>query len=380
MTGHPSPGPPERNAEWVPWLALRMVRGVGPVVYQGLLRSFGSPGAVFAARVDALECAGVRPEVARAVRRFDRWPQAQREAERLRRSGATLVTWNDGAYPALLRQIHDPPPFLIVKGTLAAGDRLAVAVVGSRRVSADGLHVTRQVTEGLARRGVTIVSGLARGTDAAAHWAALRAGGRTIAVLGSGIDVVYPSEHHGLFQAITRQGAVVTELFMGTKPDAENFPNRNRIVSGLALGTVVIEATERSGSLITAALAAEQGREVFAVPGVVGEGTRGTHRLIRDGAKLTECAEDVLEEIAPQMAAPAPAADGAPLDVPEAAVMQVMRGRTVHIDEVIARSGLPAATALQALLALELKGMVEQLPGKHFVARALDAWRPATQE
>jgi DNA processing protein len=193
--------------------------------------------------------------------------------------------------------------------------------------------------------------------------------------MGSGIDVVYPSEHHALFRATAAQGAVVTELLMGTQPDAENFPNRNRIISGLALGTVVVEATERSGSLITATLAGEQGREVFAVPGQVGERTRGTHRLLRDGAKLTERVEDVLEEIAPQLLQRVTPAASVELDEDEAAVVACMRHETVHVDEVIGRSGLPAARVLQALLALELKGVVQQLVGKYFVAAAIHGRR-----
>jgi DNA processing protein len=362
------------------WLALRAVRGVGPVVYQGLLRAFAEPAAIFRTSPHALECAGVRPEVARAIRAFDDWAAVDAQLERLERSDATLVTWNDPAYPANLREIHDPPPFLFVQGDLLPRDLMAVALVGSRNVSAYGMRMTRELAEGLVRYGVTVVSGLARGTDAGAHWTTLRAGGRTIAVMGSGIDVLYPSEHHALFQAISQQGAVVTELPMGAQPDAENFPNRNRIISGLALGTVIVEAAEKSGSLITATLAAEQGREVFAVPGAVGERTRGTHRLIREGAKLTECAEDVLEEIAPQLLSRVARAAPVELDRAEAAVVTCMRHETLHIDQIIARSAMPPATVLQVLLALELKGVVQQLPGKHFAASAVDVPRNPAKE
>jgi DNA processing protein len=367
------------QAEWRSWLALRMVRGVGPVVYHNLLRAFGTPAAVFEAGADTLECAGLREDLARAVHRFDGWRAVDDQLEALARSGAALVTWNDSLYPANLRQIHDPPPFLFVQGRLEARDAMAIAVVGSRQVSAYGLRVAREISEGLVRYGVTVVSGMARGSDAQAHWTALRAGGRTIAVLGSGIDVVYPSEHHALFQAIARQGAAVTELMMASQPDAENFPNRNRIISGLALGTVVIEATEKSGSLITATLAAEQGREVFAVPGAIGEPTRGTHRLIREGAKLTERAEDVLEEIAPQLLSRAPVRGPVELTPTEAAVIECMRHETVHIDSIITRSGLAPSTVLQTLLDLELKGVVQQLPGKHFVAAPVDVRRATAQ-
>jgi DNA processing protein len=365
--------------EWRSWLALKMVHGVGPVVYQGLLRAFGSPQAVLAARRHQLECAGVRRELAQAIRAFDAWSAVDTQLERLARCGASLITWNDPAYPINLRQIHDPPPCLFVQGALQTRDSLAVAVVGSRNVSAYGQRLTRDMATGLARYGVTVVSGLARGTDAEAHWAALRAGGRTIAVLGSGVDVVYPSEHHSLFQAIQRQGTVMTELLMGTKPDAENFPNRNRIISGLSLGTVIVEATEKSGSLITATLAVEQGREVFAMPGAVGLRTRGTHRLIRDGAKLTECAEDVLEELAPQLLSRTAPPGVVELTANEAVIVECMRHETVHIDAIVARSRLPVAQVLQTLLALELRGLIQQLPGKHFAATVVDA-RPVSTE
>src|SRR4030095_14686199 len=213
------------------------------------------------------------------------------------------------SYPELLRQIHDPPLFLYVLGELTTQDTSAVAVVGSRDASPYGRSMTAAIGEGLASHGVTVVSGLAAGIDAAAHEAALRGGGRTLAVLGSGIDVVYPSEHHRLHMRIAQTGAVVSEYPMGTQPDAENFPARNRIISGLSLGTVVIEDNERRGSLITAQFAAEQGRDVFAVPGPVGARTRGTHQLLRQGAALVENADDVLREIAPHLpAAPRPSA------------------------------------------------------------------------
>jgi len=365
-------GMAEGRGEWRTWLALRLVRGVGPVIYRTLLQACGQPAAIFAASKRALLEAGARPEVAEAIRTFAEWAVVDRQVERLNRTGAALITWNDTAYPPNLREIHDPPPFLFVQGEILARDSLAVAVVGSRHVSRYGLRLARNLTEGLLRYGLTVVSGLARGTDAQVHWSALGAGGRTIAVIGSGIDVVYPSEHKALSQKISEQGAVVTELLMGTQPDAENFPSRNRIISGLSLGTVVIEAAERSGSLITARIAADQGREVFAVPGEVGERTRGTHRLIRDGAKLTECAEDVIEEIAPHLLGRLAPIAPVELSAAEAALLGCMRHESLHVDTIIARSGCAAATVLQLLLALELKGVVQQLPGKHFAAAAVD--------
>ncbi len=354
------------------WVALRLVKGVGPVVYQGLLRAFSTPARVFAASAHALECAGVRPEVARAIRRFSDWSSADKQILAAERAGVRILTCGAPAYPRNLKEIHDPPPLLFVSGALVEQDQIAVAVVGSRRASAYGLRMAREITAGLVRCGVTVVSGLARGTDAQAHWSALRGGGRTIAVLGSGIDVVYPSEHKALAQKISTNGAVVTELPMGTQPDAENFPARNRIISGVSLGTLVIEAAEKSGSLITARLALEQGRDVFALPGMVGESTRGTHSLLRDGAKLTERAEDIVEELAPHLLQFAKRVAPVAVTAPEGRLIELLRTGPVHIDVLIERSGMPTAAVLESLLALELKGAIEQLPGKHFVAAAVD--------
>jgi len=365
--------------DWRSWLALRMVRGIGPVVFQDLLRAFSSPAGVLTAGLHALTCAGVRPELARAIRAFDDWAAVDEQIERVARCGARLVTWDDAAYPANLRQIHDPPPFLFVLGDLQVSDRLAVAVVGSRGVSAYGRRIARELAVGLVQQGVVVVSGLARGTDAEAHWSVLRAGGRTIAVLGSGIDVVYPSEHHALARAIAKQGAVVSELWMGTKPDADNFPARNRIISGLSLGTVIVEATEKSGSLITARFAAEQGREVFAVPGAVGDHTRGTHRLIRDGARLTESIEDILEEIAPYLLQTPGGRAQVDLSPQEEVVFAAVGADAVHIDVVIASTQIAANDVLPILLNLELKGAVQQLPGMYFVALPVDVRPVRTQ-
>jgi DNA processing protein len=281
-----------------------------------------------------------------------------------------VLTWAEPEYPDNLRQIHDPPPFFYIKGGFLPQDRLAIALVGSRAASAYGREVTRELAAGLAERGVTIVSGLARGIDAEAHTATLAVKGRTVAVLGSGLDIIYPSEHKSLAEAIAAGGAVVSEFGMGTKPEAVNFPYRNRVISGLALGTVVVEATERSGSLITAQCALDQGREVFAVPGNVGASrSRGTNRLIKEGAKLVENIEDILSEIAPALQRQeklAPQFPSTPLAEDEEKIFHLLAGEQVHVDVLIARSGLSPARALEVLLGLELKGLVTQLPGKYF--------------
>ena len=368
-----------KRDDWRSWLALRMVRGIGPVVYQDALRAFGSPEEALRSGFEALAGAGIRPELARAISAFDDWATVDEQLERLARCGARLITWDDSTYPANLRHIHDQPPFLFVLGEFQVSDRLAVALVGSRRVSPHGRRMARELAAALVAQGVVVVSGLARGTDAEAHWTALRSGGRTIAVLGSGIDVVYPSEHHALARAIVGQGAVVSELWMGTKPDADNFPARNRIISGLSLGTVIVEATEKSGSLITARFAAEQGREIFAVPGPIGESTRGTHRLIREGARLTEGVADILEEIAPQLLQAPGGRTAVELSEREVFVLDAVEADAVHIDTVILKTGIAAGEVLPILLNLELKGAVQQLPGKFFVALPVDVRPIRTQ-
>src|SRR5262249_49060748 len=224
------------------------------------------------------------------------------ELNKIARVGVRLVTRSDPEYPVHLTHLHDPPPFLYVRGSFVSEDLIAIAIVGSRFASSYGKGVARDLARGLAEKGVTIVSGLARGIDAEAHRAALAAGGRTIAVLGSGLDIIYPSEHRTLAVEIPPSGALISEFSLGSKPDAVHFPYRNRVISGLTLGTVVVEATENSGSLITARCALEQNREVFAVPGnVTAHRSRGPHRLIKEGAKLVENIEDVLNEIAPTL-------------------------------------------------------------------------------
>jgi DNA processing protein len=253
-------------------------------------------------------------------------------------------------------------------------DDKAVAIVGSRSASDYGRRVARDLARGLSSLGFTVVSGMARGIDGVAHESALGAGGRTIAVLGSGVDRAYPSEHDRLYQRIIENGAVISELPIGTRPAAFNFPARNRLISGLSLGVVVVEATEKSGSLITAALAVEQGREVFAVPGEVGSSrSRGAHRLIRQGAKLVENVNDIIEEIAPQLvsrAVGAPAFAELPQQASQEArrILSMLQERSLHIDEVIEGSGLPPSKVSEVLLDLELQGFLQQLPGKRYRA------------
>jgi DNA processing protein len=360
----------DHREQWRHWLALKLVRGVGNVTYRELLERFGTPQAVLTAPAAVLADAGIHPEVARAIATFDQWRTVETELRNIARSGVRLVTRTEDEYPVNLTHLHDPPPFLYVRGSFVPGDRIAIAIVGSRFASAYGRGVAHDLARGLAEKGVTIVSGLARGIDAEAHRAALAAGGRTIAVLGSGLDVIYPSEHRALAAEIPASGAVISEFPLGSKPDAVHFPYRNRVISGLTLGTVVVEAAENSGSLITARCALEQNREVFAVPGnITASRSRGPHRLIKDGAKLVEGREDILSEIAPSLAPPhltQPAAPALTLEPHEALLVELFDNDPLHVDVLIARSGLTAARVLEVLLGLELKGVVTQLPGTHF--------------
>jgi DNA processing protein len=346
------------------------VRGVGNVTYRELLGHFFSPKAVFSAPLAALTAAGVHAEVARAIAAFDQWSAVERELNNIGRHGVRLVTYADEEYPINLTHLHDPPPFLYVRGSFVPEDRVAIAVVGSRSPSAYGRAVARDLAQGLAAKGVTIVSGLARGIDAEAHRATLAAGGRTIAVLGSGLDIIYPSEHRTLATEIPAQGALISEFPLGSKPDAVHFPYRNRVISGLSLGTVVVEAAENSGSLITARCALDQNREVFAVPGnITSSRSHGPHRLLKDGAKLVEGVDDILEEIAPALAQPRSVVSPGPvvtLEPHEKILVDLFDGEPLHVDVLIAKSGLSAARVLEVLLGLELRGVMTQLPGTYF--------------
>jgi len=302
--------------------------------------------------------------------------RARHDLALCQRLGFTVLARADPGYPQLLDRIFDPPSVLYLWGSLAPADALALAIVGSRRATPYGLQMAERLASELASRGLAVVSGLARGIDAAAHRGALDAGGRTLAVLGSGLDLIYPPEHRALAERIAASGAVLTEQPLATPPLAANFPRRNRILSGLTLGTIVVEATGKSGSLITAGHALDQDREVFAVPGAVGEpGSEGTHRLIQQGAKLVTCAEDVLAELRPDVLAalrPPPVgasnerggSDGLPLSEVERAVLaRIPAAGAVGPDRIAEATGLPAARVLAALVALELHGAVRSFPG-----------------
>ncbi len=360
------------------WLELRSKEGLDDAAIVRLVDAFGSAESVLSASPRELEDrVDVAPAMARALAApldAETRRRIEGEVEALDRAGIAVVTCLDPVYPARLRMIPDPPPLLSVTGVYQPCDELAVAVVGTRHPTQAGRTVTEQLARALASVGVTVVSGLARGIDGAAHRGALEAKGRTLAVLGCGIDQTYPPEHKALRRQIEGHGAVLSELPWGAAPLAHHFPRRNRIISGLSVGVLVTEAAARSGSLITARLAAEQGREVFAVPGAIhAEQSRGPNGLIKQGAKLVERVEDIIEELLPQLDTPArdrlvqcmggTPAGAAPLEGDETKVYNLLSFEPTPIDDLITKSGLPAGTVNSLLLAMELRGLTRRLPG-----------------
>jgi DNA processing protein len=374
---------PDRDAvlsvpvnEHARWIALSRVKGLGCVSFRNLAAHFADPTRALSAPASELaRVPDLDSDVIHSLRNFAEWKDVDEELRRIERSGAKLITFGDFDYPARLRNIADPPPVLYVKGEIQSIDDKAVAIVGSRSASDYGRRVARDLCRGLVSLGFTVVSGMALGIDGVAHETALNSGGRTIAVLGCGVDRVYPPNHAALYRRISEGGAVISELPIGTKPMAFNFPARNRLISGLSLGVVVVEATEKSGSLITARLALEQGREVFAVPGEVGSSrSRGSHRLLRQGAKLVENVNDIIEELAPQLLSAANSLAQEEPKLPKNVsdevrkVFALLQEKSLQIDEVIESSGFPSAKVSQILLELELSGFLRQLPGKRYIA------------
>jgi DNA processing protein len=345
---------------------------VGSVTFDRLRRAFGSPGAALEAPLKALcAVAGLKEEVAVAVHRRAYSAPPQRELERLEALGGRVVTLLDPEYPPLLARIYAPPPLLFVRGSLAGCREGGVALVGSRDMTPYGRRVAETLARDLACAGVSVISGLARGVDTVAHQAALEAGGHSVGVLGSGLNVVYPPENARLTTRLTSEGAVVSEFPLGTRPQAANFPVRNRIISGLSRAVVVVEAGLKSGSLITARHALDQNREVLAVPGPVGTpSSQGCHELIRQGARLLTSAQDLLAPgaLPPMLDSPAPAA-AEPLDLPAPAaeLLGLLGPVPVHVDLLVRESGLKPQEVTALLVNLEMAGLVDQRPGKHYI-------------
>lgn len=385
------------------WLTLAMVPGVGTTHFIRLLARFHTPGNVLGAGKGALrEVAG--PKLAERIAQYADTVDVEGQERLMEEYGASLVTLNDTLYPVRLGEIYDPPLVLFVRGELKEEDEVSVAVIGTRRATPYGIRMAEKLGRELAARGITVVSGMASGIDSAAHRGAIEGGGRTIAVLGNGVDVVYPPHNADLMHAIINQGCVISQFTMGKKPSKGHFPYRNRIISGMTMGTVVVQAPPRSGALITAHQALEQGREVFAVPGDVGvQNSQGPHTLIREGAKLVETVDDILLELevpadsrvpaaamttsaaagaaalsetaagadaSQPRAQPAPEAPSpATVSETERSVLSVLSPDGSFVDEIAASCRISVSEALSSLTMLELKGLVRQFSGKRFAPR-----------
>jgi DNA processing protein len=358
-------------------IALNMVDHVGPVRVRMLLEHFGEAQAILRApKSQLLRVQGIGEETASAIADWEKSVDLPAELQRIQDYGCRILTQADGEYPELLRQIYDPPIVLYLKGALTDKDKNAVAIVGSRRTTHYGQEVARRLAYQLAYVGVTVVSGGARGIDTAAHQGALTAKGRTLTVLGTGINLVFPPENANLFERIAANGAIITQFPFNRQADRQSFPIRNRIVAGMTLGTVVVEAGLNSGALITAGMAVDNGRQLFAVPGRIDSPqSKGCHDLIKKGAKLCEGAEDILSEFE-YLFPPTnrPPVDSQPGTLPalslsegEQRVLEALTVDETSVEEVIQRSGLPASAVSVALLGLEMKRLVRQLPGKVFV-------------
>ena len=358
-------------------VALNLIENVGPVRVRQLLQHFGDPPAILSAsETELTRVKGIGHETAAAIASWEKTIDLGGEMKRIEQFGCQILSQQDEAYPALLRQIYDPPVVLYVKGNLLAKDKNSVAMVGSRMTTHYGIEIARKLAYQLGYLGVTVISGGARGIDSAAHQGALSGKGRTIAVLGTGINLIWPPENNQLYERITENGALVTQFPFNRPGDKQSFPIRNRIVAGMSLGTVVVEANLTSGALITANFANEYGRQVFAVPGRIDSPrSKGCHDLIKKGAKLCEGAEDILSEfeyLFPPSNKQASAAQTGQLPALELSeneqrVYDMLAEEECSIDEVIRKSGLPASAVSVALLSLEMKRIIRQLPGKLFV-------------
>ncbi len=358
-------------AETDAYIALNTLGSIGPVNFHNLLRRFGCAAKAFKASASQLEeVPGIGPKTASQIAACKPEKTAARERDAARKTGASIVTLLDDGYPKNLTLSHTPPPVLYIAGKVVSEDALAVAVIGTRSPTPYGRIAAENFTAMLAGRGLAIISGMARGIDTLAHKAALAAGGRTLAVMGSGLDKCYPPENSGLFKEIAAAGAVISQFPFGAEPDKRNFPIRNRTISGLSLGVLVIEAGEKSGTMITAYGALDEGREVFAVPGRIDSPRSvGCHRLIQKGAKLVLTPDDVVNEFPPGVRAvlAAPGTKETPPLPPDAErVLALLREGEQHVDTLVEQTGLPSGVLLGILLEMELAGRVRQLPGKLF--------------
>ncbi len=352
------------------WIGFNLVRGIGAVRFQQILAHFGDLSLAWEAPEEAYHTIGLPKRALKNFLALRREIDLDQICDSISRQDVHVMTLLDEDYPRLLKEIDQPPPVLYIKGNLTPDDEFAIAMVGTRRVTAYGQQIARDVSIYLAGHGLTVVSGLARGVDALAHQHALQAGGRTIAVLGSGVDVIYPPEHRKLADAIAENGAVISDYPLGTRPEGVNFPPRNRIIAGLSLATIVVEAGERSGALITADFALEQGRDVFAVPGnVLSPASRGTNQLIQNGAYALISPQDVLDVLdLGQVEAYQDARQVLPADKTEAKILRVIDYEPIHVDEICHAVNMSVEKVSAALTMMELKGMVQHVGGMRYAA------------
>jgi len=351
------------------WVGFSLIPGIGRVKITQLENYFGNLEDAWKAAPADLKHAGLDSNSIRAITSWQPKVSLEAEMEKLDRYGVKVFTWHDPGYPSRLKEIYDYPPMLYVRGSLLPEDEWCLAVVGTRRASVYGRQITEEIVADLARSKITIVSGLAKGIDSIAHRSALDAGGRSIAVFACGLDTVYPAENANLARSIIQQGALISECPLGTRPKAENFPRRNRIMSGMSLGVLITEAGETSGALITTNLALEQNREVFAVPGsILSPASRGTNRLIQEGAKLVRDYTDILEELnLTAVAHQIEIKEVIPASDTESLLLKQLSAEPTHIDEVCRSSGLPISTVSSTLAMMELKGLVKQMGAMHYV-------------
>lgn len=352
------------------WVGFNLVKGIGAVRMRALLEHFGSADLAWQATPEALEAVGLGPKIIDTLLHVRSSGLLERVWDYVQMQDIGVLTWEDPDYPRRLKEIDQPPPVLYLRGNLVDEDQWAVAIVGTRRITAYGRQITEEIAGSLTVNGITIVSGLARGADAIAHQAALRNGGRTLAVLGNGVDRVYPPEHRSLAEQIMAHGALISDYPPGTAPEAANFPPRNRIISGLAQAVIIAEAGEKSGALITAAFATEQGRELFAVPGNIhAPQSKGTNLLIREGAHILLDAQDVLEALnLAQVSQHRTARAVLPADATEAQLYALLGREPIHVDEIRIQSDLPIEQVSATLTLMELKGMIRQVGYMHYVA------------
>jgi DNA processing protein len=352
------------------WVGFNLVKGIGAVRLHALIQYFGNLETAWQASELELLASGLSQRIVDVFTATRSKVNPIQAYEDILKKEIKILTWDDADYPDKLMNIDQPPPVIYIRGSIKAEDRWAVAIVGTRRVTSYGRQVTEQISTYLARNGLTVVSGLARGVDGVAHQTTLANNGRTIAVLGSGIDQIYPPEHRQLAEKIIENGAVISDYHPGTPPDAGNFPPRNRIISGLSLATVVVEAGETSGALITATFAAEQGREVFAVPGpIYAPQSKGTNKLIREGAQPLLDPVDIMESLNLRKVDHYKQATLLlPGDELETKLMEILNIEPVYIDEIQAKAGFPVEKVSAALTMMELKGMVKQVGGMTFMS------------